>query len=136
MNATKLAAPTRISGAVSPIARESERITPVAIPGIDAGSTCFQIVCHWVAPSAIEPSRIDGGTARIASRPAMITTGRTSSAERQPAGEHDPPERQRPTDEEGEAEDSVDDRGHSGEVLDVDLDELVPPASASAYSSR
>ena len=52
---------------------------PVAMPGIAAGSTCFQIVCHWVAPSAIEPSRIDGGTARSASRPAMITTGSTSS---------------------------------------------------------
>ena len=57
------------------------------MPGIAAGSTCFQIVCHLVAPSAIEPSRIEGGTARIASRPATITTGSTSSAEGQAAGE-------------------------------------------------
>ena len=52
----------------------ADRRAPVAIPGSDAGSTCFQIVCHWVAPSAIEPSRIDGGTARIASRAAMSFT--------------------------------------------------------------
>ena len=51
---------------------------PSRCPGMAAGRTCFQIVCHWVAPSAIEPSRIDGGTARSASRPAMITTGSTS----------------------------------------------------------
>jgi hypothetical protein len=76
--ATNVAAPTTISGAVSPMARDSARITPVAMPGIDAGSTWRQIVCHFVAPSARAPSRIDGGTARIASREAMITTGRTS----------------------------------------------------------
>jgi len=72
-------APITSSGAVSPIARDSARITPVAMPAIEPGRTCFQIVCHCVAPSAIEPSRIDGGTARIASRATMITTGRTSS---------------------------------------------------------
>ena len=55
-------------------------MTPVAMPAIEPGSTCFQIVCHCVAPSASEPSRIDGGTARIASRATMITTGSTSSA--------------------------------------------------------
>ena len=87
MKATKVAAPTTISGAVSPIARDSARITPVAMPGTAAGRTCFQIVCHCVAPSASEPSRIDGGTARIASRPAMITTGQDEQAERQRAGE-------------------------------------------------
>ena len=32
--------------------------------------------------------------------------------------------------EEGQAEDSVDDRGNRGEVLDVDLDEAVVPAVA------
>src|SRR5215213_3758016 len=78
LNVMKVAAPTTIRGAVSPIARASARITPVAMPGTDAGRTWRQIVCHWVAPRAIEPSRIEGGTARIASRPAMITTGRTS----------------------------------------------------------
>ena len=45
-------APIMISGAVSPIARESARIEPVAIPGIAAGSTWRETTCHWVAPSA------------------------------------------------------------------------------------
>ena len=45
-------APIRISGAVSPIARESARIEPVAMPGIAAGSTCRDTTCHCVAPSA------------------------------------------------------------------------------------
>jgi hypothetical protein len=49
------------------------------MPAIEPGRTCFQIVCHCVAPSASEPSRIEGGTARIASRATMITTGSTSS---------------------------------------------------------
>ena len=99
---TKSAAPTTISGAVSPIARESARITPVAIPGIAAGRTCFQIVCHLVAPSAIEPSRIEGGTARIASRPAMITTGRTSSPRVSAAGEEEAAEPEWAAHEEGD----------------------------------
>src|SRR3954464_6061854 len=73
LNAITVAAPITISGAVSPMARDSARITPVAMPGIAAGSTCRQIVCHWVEPSAMEPSRIDDGTARSASRPEMIT---------------------------------------------------------------
>ena len=55
-------------------------MTPVEMPATEPGSTCFQIVCHCVAPSARDPSRIDGGTARIASRATMITTGRTSRA--------------------------------------------------------
>ncbi len=80
MNVTKVAAPTSSSGAVSPIAREIARITPVTMPGIEAGRTWRRIVCHWVAPSASEPSRIEGGTARIASRAAMMIVGRTSSA--------------------------------------------------------
>ena len=37
LKATNVAAPTRISGAVSPIARESDRMMPVAMPGIDDG---------------------------------------------------------------------------------------------------
>jgi hypothetical protein len=36
------------------------------MPAIEPGRTCFQIVCHFVAPSASDPSRIEGGTARIA----------------------------------------------------------------------
>ena len=50
------------------------------MPGSAIGSTWCQIVCHFVAPSAYEPSRIDLGTVRRASRVDRITTGSTSSA--------------------------------------------------------
>ena len=46
------------SGAASPIARERPRIVPVAMPGTAEGRVCRQVVCHAVAPSASEPSRI------------------------------------------------------------------------------
>ena len=52
LNETYVSAPTSSSGAVSPSPRESARIEPVAIPGIDAGSTCRQTTCHFVEPSA------------------------------------------------------------------------------------
>ena len=68
-----------ISGADSPIARESARIDPVAMPGIAAGSTCRETTCHGVAPSAKAPSRTPCGTLRIASRAAMMIVGSTSS---------------------------------------------------------
>ena len=77
--ATYWSAPIRSSGAVSPTARESARIEPVAIPGIDAGSTWRETTCHFVAPSASPPCRIESGTARIASREEMITVGSTTS---------------------------------------------------------
>ena len=41
-----------ISGAVSPMARESARITPVRMPGSADGSTWWRTVCQRVAPSA------------------------------------------------------------------------------------
>ena len=46
----KVEAPTTISGAVSPIARDIARIVPVRMPGMACGSTWFQTVCHLVAP--------------------------------------------------------------------------------------
>ena len=48
----KVSAPIVISGAVSPIARESARIVPVRMPGSAAGSTTRQTTCERVAPSA------------------------------------------------------------------------------------
>ena len=74
------ATPTSSSGAASPIARESPRIVPVAMPGIAEGRVCRHVVCQTVAPRASEPSRISRGTARTASRVVMMTTGRISSA--------------------------------------------------------
>src|SRR5688572_13639252 len=56
-------APITINGAVSPIALEIARMTPVTIPPEDAGKIWCQVVCHLVAPKAYEASRIVFGTA-------------------------------------------------------------------------
>ena len=53
-------------------------MAPVAIPGTADGRVCRHTVCNWVAPRASEPSRISDGTARRASRVAMMITGRIS----------------------------------------------------------
>ena len=125
-NVANVTAPAMMSGAVSPIARDSARINPVKIPGVATGSTWCQIVCHFVAPSAYEPSRSDPGTARSASRVERMTTGSTSSAS------VDAPARtlrpmpiirtNRPSPEQ-----AVDDRRHRGEVGDVQLDDARTP---------
>ena len=44
------------SGAVSPIARDSDKIAPVNIPGSATGKMTFLIVCHFVAPIPYEAS--------------------------------------------------------------------------------
>ena len=49
-NAAKVSAPIMISGAVSPIARESARIMPVRMPGMTCGRTWCQTICQRVAP--------------------------------------------------------------------------------------
>ena len=45
------------AGAVSPNARDTERITPVRMPGRAAGRTTLEMVCHLVAPRPREASR-------------------------------------------------------------------------------
>src|SRR4029450_1012493 len=50
-------APTRIRGAVSPMARAIERTVPVRIPGVAYGSTWLLTTCHFVAPTAEPASR-------------------------------------------------------------------------------
>ncbi len=94
----------------------------MAMPGIAAGSTWRQVVCHRVAPSASEPNRISCGTDLIASREAMMTTGRISRARVMRGGGHREAQAEGAGDQ-PQAEDAVDDRRHGGEVLDVDLDE-------------
>src|SRR5690348_6560982 len=47
----------KISAAVSPKIRPAIKITPVVSDAIALGNTTLRIVCHFVAPSAIEPSR-------------------------------------------------------------------------------
>ena len=60
---SKAGIPSTTRGAVSPMARESAKITPVKIPGNAAGKTTFLMVCHFVAPIPMEASRKNWGTA-------------------------------------------------------------------------
>ena len=69
-----------MSGATSPAPRAIARIIPVMMPGSARGRTMRRIVCHFVAPQPYEPSRIEFGTAEIASSVATMTTGSVSSA--------------------------------------------------------
>ena len=136
LKATKLAAPTRISGAVSPIARDRARMTPVAIPGIAAGRTCL--------PDRLPLRRAERHRAladRRRHRPDRLARGDDHDREHeQPegeaAGEHDAAELERAAHQERQAEDSVDDRRDGGEVLDVHLDEAVPPPVAVRRTPR
>ena len=82
---TKDSAPMITNGAASPMARLTARMIPVRIPGIACGNTRRQITCHRVPPNANPPSRIDDGTALIASWEDTITTGMISNASVSPA---------------------------------------------------
>jgi hypothetical protein len=75
-----VAAPTINKGALSPKALDTDKITPVNIPGSAAGTTIFLIVCHLVAPNAYDPCRNCCGTALIASCDETITIGKTTKA--------------------------------------------------------
>ena len=55
-NATYVNAPIIISGAVSPIALDIDKITPVNIPGVAMGKTWCLIVWNLVAPTAYAPT--------------------------------------------------------------------------------
>ena len=46
----KVEAPTTMRGAVSPKARETDRMVPVKMPPTALGKTWCQMVCHLVAP--------------------------------------------------------------------------------------
>ena len=67
-------------GATSPAPRPTARIAPVITPGNASGSTIFQIVINFVAPSARLPSRSPFGTAFSASSVATIMTGNVITA--------------------------------------------------------
>ena len=50
------------------------------MPGNALGRTIRRIVCHFPAPHAYDPSRIEFGTAESASSVATITTGSVNRA--------------------------------------------------------
>ena len=62
-------------GAVSPDALATPMITPVRMPGMAEGKTTFLMVCHFVAPKAILPSRRELGTLFNASWLVRIMVG-------------------------------------------------------------
>ena len=72
--------PTSISGAVSPAARATARISPVNIAGTASGSVTCQSVSARVAPNASEPWRSAAGMRDSPSSVATITTGSVNSA--------------------------------------------------------
>ena len=75
------------------------------------------MVCHFVAPSASEPSRKPCGTARSDSSLAVMITGRTMNASvNQPASSE--MFQPKPVNEEADAEEAEDDGGHAGEIDD------------------
>ena len=72
------------------------------------------------------PSRIDGGTALIALRPAMTITGMVISASVRPPTSGADRGMCEEVEEHREAEQAEDDRGHRGEIVDRDLDQVGP----------
>ena len=127
---TKVAAPTTMSGAVSPIARAIARMMPVMIPGAAAGRT--EPLDHLPAARAERVGALALGLGHGLER---LDAG--DDDERQDdqgsvsgAGEQDGPEAQQP-DEEGQAEDAVDDRRDAGQVADVGLQEAVDAVVAA-----
>ncbi len=71
------------------------------------------------------PRGCESGTARSASAAVMITMGSTSTASVRPPAMTERPPVKTPDglDEDGESEDPVDDRRHSGQIADVHIDE-------------
>ena len=68
------------SGAVSPMTREIESMTPVVMPAMEVGRTTFAMVRHFGTPSAYDASRSSFGTSRSISSVERTTTGIISTA--------------------------------------------------------
>ncbi len=125
--ATKARMPIISSGAVSPSARAMPMIVPVRMPGSASGSTWWNTTWIGEAPSASAPSRIDGGTALIALRPAMTITGMVISASVMPpisGAERGMLGKIRRNTARPSRPKMID--GHRGEVVDRDLDQVGP----------
>ncbi len=97
------------------------------MPGIDAGRTCRHTTCHLVAPSANAPCRIESGHRANGLARGDYDRRKNHEREDEAARQHHATYADS-TDDEGEPENSVHDRRNRREVLDVHLDESVPPA--------
>ena len=76
----KKTAPVNMTGAVSPAARLTWRMTPVRMPLIEFGRTTARMVCQRVAPTFQQASRKAMGTEARASRVLAMITGRVMIA--------------------------------------------------------
>ena len=124
--AMKARMPIISSGAVSPSARAMPMIVPVRMPGSASGRTWWNTTWTGDAPTPSAASRIEGGTALIALRPAMTITGMVISASVRPPTSGAERGRPKRAEEHREAEQAEDDRGHRREIVDRDLDQVGP----------
>ena len=127
-NRTDPARPTTISGAASPMARDSPRMVPVAMPGTADGQ---RLPPGGLPHRGAERERALPDVLRDgshASRVVMMMTGRISSASATAPPSTMPVSLEAEQCHDGDRQQAVDDGGHRGEVLQVDLDQPVPPA--------
>ena len=125
-SAMKATMPIISNGAVSPSARAMPMIEPVRMPGIASGRTWWNTACMGEAPTASAPSLIEGGTAPMATRAVMMMVGSVIRASVRPPTIGAERGQVQDIEEQRQAEQSEHDRGHGGEVVDVDLDEVGP----------
>ena len=126
------AAPTISSGAVSPIARERPRIVPVRMPGKRRRE---HVIADHLPASRAQRQR--GLAERLGHGPKRLLGGdhddrQDQQAEGQGAGEQRRAQGQaldpEGPDEQGQAENAVNDRRHAGQVGDVGLNDPPQPA--------
>ena len=123
---TKATMPIISSGAVSPSAWARPMMVPVRMPGMASGSTWWKIVCIFEAPTPSAASRIEGGTAPIGGAGGDDDGRQRHQRQHQAADQRGRARQAGEVDEHGQAEQAEDDRGHGGQVVDVDLDQVGP----------
>ena len=132
---TYVSAPITISGAASPMARDTARISPVSSPG--------QRRRQDVVPHRLPLGRAEGerrlaqrqghGTQRLAG--GQDHQRQHQQGERRGTGQQRPLEAQR-AHEQAQAEQAVDDRRHASQVRDVDLDQARPSSTPAILLER
>ena len=119
--------PISRSGAVSPMALATPRMVPVMMPGMASGRTWWNTACWCEAPTPSAASRIEGGTALIAARDAMMMVGRLISAITMPPTSGHRARHAEEAEEDRKSQQAEDDRRHGRQIVDVDLDDLGQP---------
>jgi hypothetical protein len=110
-------------------------MAPVRMPGAASGSTWWKIACIFDAPTPSAASRIDGGTALSAAARGDDDGGQRHQREHQGANNRGRLRKANKIDEQRQAENTEHNRGNSGQIGNVDLDQI-GPAVLGANSSR